>query len=447
MATQVQKMREKAESLLVEAEASIAEGDVQKARGMIAESQQLVSDAQDAENAVMDIKRLKGEYNRPTNAVPFATEEVATDAKNETRSDGYGRSHVDSNYKPAGYVKGVSPAIQPTWVREKMGANLKDEADFYAKTWETWFRDRSAGAQKFYRNSSSAELKAMQENTDNEGGYFVPEEYRNTVIHNTGVPGGVHRPYCTVITTGLKDGYMPTFGSMTWAVIAEEAAYGDNTPTVGQVSFTVRKSGGTVKVSAELLEDSQANIPALLAQIAGEASGRYEDQQIIEGDGTTEAEGLRTTATDGPVTASATAVTVADYLAWYFNLPAQFRTNAIVSTTSSFLGYLSAVGSTAAGIHLLSSLRESPEGPISGKQVAVFDGTGWDDGAAPASAEEIGAIGDFRNYYLIDRIGMSVRRDDSVYAATDQVAYLIRKRGDGRVGLADAFRIFKMKTA
>lgn len=446
MATQVQKMREKAESLLADAEASIAEGDVQKARNMIAESQQLVSDAQDAENAVMDIKRLKGEYNRPANAVPFAAEEVITDAKNEVRSDGYGRAHVDSNYTPAGYVKGLSPAIQPTWVREKMGANLKAEAEFYSKTWESWFRDRTVNASKFYRNASAAELKAMQENTDSEGGYFVPEEFRNTVIHNAGVPGGVHRPYCTVITTGLKDGYMPTFGSMTWAVIAEEAAYGDNTPVVGQVSFTVRKSGGTVKVSAELLEDSQANIPALLAQIAGEASGRYEDQQIIEGDGTTEAEGLRTTATDGPTTAANNAVTVADYLKWYFNLPAQFRTNAIVSTTSSFLGYLAAVGSTAAGIHLLSSLRENPEGPISGKQVAVFDGTGWDDGAAIGAAEELGAIGDFRNYYLIDRIGMSVRRDDSVYAANDQVGFFIRKRGDGRVGLADAFRIFKVAT-
>ena len=445
MATQVQKMREKAEGLLVEAEASIAEGDVQKARGMIAESQQLVSDAQDAENAVMDIKRLKGEYNRPTNAVPFATEEVATDAKNETRSDGYGRSHVDSNFTPAGYVKGLSPAIQPTWVREKMGANLKAEADFYTKTWETWFRDRTVNASKFYRNASASELKAMQENTDNEGGYFVPEEYRNTVIHNTGVPGGVHRPYCTVITTGLKDGYMPTFGSMSWAVIAEEATYGDNTPVVGQVSFTVRKSGGTVKVSAELLEDSQANIPALLAQIAGEASGRYEDQQIIEGDGTTEAEGLRTTATDGPDTATNNAVTVADFMAWYFNLPAQFRTNAIISTTSSFLGYLAAVGSTAAGVHLLASLRENPEGPIAGKQVALFDGTGWDSGAAIGASEELGCIGDFRNYYLIDRIGMSVRRDDSVYAANDQVGFFIRKRGDGRVGLADAFRIFKVK--
>ncbi len=446
MATQIQKMREKAEALLVEAEESIAEGDVTKAREMISDSQQLVADAQDAENAVSDIKRLKGEYNRPTNAVPIAVEERETDALNEKRADGYGRGHVDSNFQPAGFVKGLPPAIQTSWVREKMGSNLKAEADFYSATWEKWFRDRTVNASKFWREAGSAEHKAMQESTDSEGGFFVPEEFRNTVIHNTGVPGGVHRPYCTVITTGLKDGYMPTFGSMSWAVIAEEAAFGDNTPVVGQVSFTIRKSGGTVKVSAELLEDSMSNIPALLSQIAGEASGRYEDEQIIGGDGTTEAEGLRTSATDGPDTASATAVTVADWLAFYFNLPAQFRTNAVFSTASPFLGYLAGIGSTAAGVHLLSSLRENPEGPISGKQVAVFDGTGWDNGASPASAEELGAIGDFKNYYLIDRIGMSVRRDDSVYAANDQVGFFIRKRGDGRVGLADAFRIFKMKT-
>ena len=89
---------------------------------------------------------------------------------------------------------------------------------------------------------------------------------------------------------------------------------------------------------------------------------------------------------------------------------------------------------------------KNPEGPIAGKQVAVFDGTGWDSGAAIASAEEVGAIGDFRNYYLIDRVGMSITRDDSVYRANDQVGFFMRRRNDGRVGLADAFRIFKIAT-
>ena len=445
MMSKIDEMREKAESLLADAAQSLANDDVAAAQKMIADSQSLVADAAEAEKAVSEIKRLKGEYNRPTNAVPVAIEEAKTHALNETRADGNGRAHVDANYEPAGYVKGLPPAIQTTWVQDKMGSALKEDASFYKQTWERWFRDRTVNAAKFWREAGSAEHKAMQEGTDAEGGFFVPEEYRNVVIHNTGVPGGLHRPYCTVITTGLKDGYMPTCGSMSWAVIAEEATYGDNTPTVGQVTFTIRKTGGTVKVSSELLEDSMTNIPALLAQIGGEAAGRYEDEQIIGGDGTSEIQGIRTAGTDGTATASATAVTVNDWMTWYFDLPAQFRTNAIISTSSSFLGYLAQIGSTAAGVHLLSSLREAPEGPISGKTVVAFDGTGWDNGAAPASAEELGCIGDFRNYYLIDRIGMSVRRDDSVYAATDQVGFFIRQRGDGRVGLADAFRIFKMK--
>jgi HK97 family phage major capsid protein len=445
MASQVEKMREKAEGLLAQAEAAIQAGEISKGRKMIEDAQELAAEAKSAQDAVDQLKALKGEFNRPTNDVPVVTAEREMDALNIKRADGTFRSHTDANYVPSGYIKGLSPAIQPTWVREKMGANLKNEADFYAETFKSWFSDRSVNASNFWRTASAAQVKAMQENTDNEGGYFVPEDYRANVIHNPGAPGGLHRPYCTVVTTGLKDGYFPTFGSMTWAAIAEEASYGDNTPTVGQVSFTVRKSGGTVKVSAELLEDAQANLPALLAQIASEAAGRYEDQQIIEGDGTTEPEGIRTSATDGPATAANNAVTVADFLAWYFDLPAQFRTNAAISTSSSFLGYLAGVGTTAAGVHLLSSLRENPEGPIAGKPVVAFDGTGWDSGAAIGASEELGCIGDWRNYYLIDRVGMSVTRDDSVYRANDQVGFFMRKRGDGRVGLADAFRIFKVK--
>ena len=158
MATQIQKMREKAETLLVEAEESIADGDVTKAREMILDSQQLVADAQEAEDAASDIKRLKGEYNRPTNAVPIATEERETDALNEKRADGYGRDHVDSNFQPAGFVKGLPPAIQTNWVREKMGSNLKTEADFYSKTWERWFRDRTVKEAFSYLKNSGTQL-------------------------------------------------------------------------------------------------------------------------------------------------------------------------------------------------------------------------------------------------------------------------------------------------
>jgi len=381
------------------------------------------------------LETLTGEFNKPTNSVPLSYEEAKlynpADEGKDYRND----------YKPQNWVKGLPAAVQPIWVRDQMGDNLKEEETFYKDTWTKWFRDRSPNAQKFWQMADTDEIKAMQEGTDNEGGYFVPEEFRTQLIHNTGVPGGVHRPRCTVITTSLKDGYLPTLASVSWAAIAEEAAYGDNTPTVGQVTFTIRKAGGTVKVSNELLEDSAINLPALLSQIFGEAQGRYEDQQLIEGDGSGEAEGLRTSATDGTDTDANNAVSIADIQTWYFDLPAQFRANASVSTTSSFMQQVNTLDVTSSK----GSLTSAPAEALLGKPTLLFDGTGWDDAAAIATNEEVGAIGDFSNYYLIDRIGMSMRRDDSIYVANDQVGFFARSRYDGRVGLADAFRIFKIQ--
>jgi HK97 family phage major capsid protein len=431
----VNELREEARAGLTTAADFLKEGEVDSFKKAKADAIEKIEKADVIEQELGSLEVLTGEFNKPTNSVPLSYEEAKlynpADEGKDYRND----------YKPANWVKGLPAAVQPTWVREQMGNSLKEEETFYKDTWQKWFRDRSPNAQKFWQLADSDELKAMQEGTDNEGGYFVPEDFRTQVIHNTGLPGGVHRPACTVITTSLKDGYLPTMGSVSWAAIAEEATYGDNTPTVGQVTFTIRKAGGTVKVSNELLEDSAVNLPALLSQIFGEAQGRYEDQQLIEGDGSSEAEGLRTTATDGTDTDSTSAVSIADIQTWYFDLPAQFRANASVSTTSSFMQQVNTLDVTSSK----GSLTSAPAEALLGRPTLLFDGTGWDDAAAIATNEEVGAIGDFSNYYLIDRIGMSMRRDDSIYVANDQVGFFARSRYDGRVGLADAFRIFKIQ--
>ena len=431
----VNELREEARAGLTTAENFLKEGEVDSFKKAKADAIEKIEKADVIEQELGSLEVLTGDFNKPTNSVPLSIDEAKlynpADEGKDYRND----------YRPATWVKGIPAAVQPQWVRDQMGDNLKEEETYYKDTWTKWFRDRSPNAQKFWQLASSDELKAMQEGTDAEGGYFVPEDFRTQVIHNTGVPGGVHRPACTVITTSLKDGYLPTMGSVAWAAIAEEAAYGDNTPTVGQVTFTIRKAGGTVKVSNELLEDSAVNLPALLSQIFGEAQGRYEDQQLIEGDGSGEAEGLRTSATDGTDTDGTSAVTIADIQTWYFDLPAQFRANASVSTTSSFMQQVNTLDVTSSK----GSLTSAPAEALLGRPTLLFDGTGWDDAAAIATNEEVGCIGDFSNYYFIDRIGMSIRRDDSIYVANDQVGFFARSRYDGRVGLADAFRIFKIQ--
>ena len=46
-----------------------------------------------------------------------------------------------------------------------------------------------------------------------------------------------------------------------------------------------------------------------------------------------------------------------------------------------------------------------------------------------------------RNYYILDRVGFTIRRNDSLYMANDQIGLFATRRGDGVVGLSDAFKI------
>ena len=52
-------------------------------------------------------------------------------------------------------------------------------------------------------------------------------------------------------------------------------------------------------------------------------------------------------------------------------------------------------------------------------------------------------FGDFKQYIIFDRVGYSIRRNDSLYMESDQIGFFASRRGDGQVGLTAAFKIMK----
>jgi HK97 family phage major capsid protein len=228
-------IRQKANALLVNAETSLEEGNVEAFEKQIVDAQAKMEEADKIDTAESQLKALKGEFNRPVNTVPIASNDVAVyNADDNT-------AKTKASYKPASWVKGLPAMSQPLWVQEKMGETEKDHAQFQTDVFTKWLRSPSDDI--FWKTATIDEVKAMQEDTDAEGGYFVPEQFINQVVHDPGVPGSQLRPLCTVIRVSSKDGYVPTMGSATWAAIAEEAAFSDQTPTVGQVAFSIEKSG------------------------------------------------------------------------------------------------------------------------------------------------------------------------------------------------------------
>jgi len=88
-------------------------------------------------------------------------------------------------------------------------------------------------------------------------------------------------------------------------------------------------------------------------------------------------------------------------------------------------------------------MNSEPTPRLLGRPIVLFDGTGWDNGAAVGANEEVGAIGDFSMYYFVDRVGMSIRRLDELFMANDQVGFAARVRYDSLFAENDAFRILK----
>ena len=426
-------LRDQATALVTMAGTELEKGETEAADRMIDQAQEMIQKADSIDATATRMKALQGDFERPLNTVPVTSNDVAiydpTDSTSRTKAD----------YKPASFVKGLPAMAQPLWVQEQMGDNLKEEARFMSDTFIKWMKSPSDDV--FWKTASSDEIKAMQEDTDAEGGFFVPEQFLANTIHDPGVPGSQLRPLCNVIRVASKDGYIPTMGSATWAAIAEEAAPTESTPTVGQVTFSIEKSGGLIKVSRELLDDSAINLPALLSQIFQEAAGQFEDVGIISGNNTTQYAGIMS---DGDVAfytmANATSVVGADLIGTYYALNAQHRANASWVMKSTIAALVNSIAITAAGVHSIPSLTAAPADFILGKRTVLTDvASGL--GGNITSTEKIAIFGDFKQYYIFDRVGFTIRRNDSLYMGNDQVGFFASRRGDGQVGLAAAFKI------
>jgi HK97 family phage major capsid protein len=427
------ELRNQAGALLDQAQTAIEQGELDTFQRLADEAHATMEKADAIDAAASQVRKLRGEFNQPLNSIPVTSNDVAVyNAMDNT-------ARIKGDYKPASFIKGLPAMAQPLWVQEQMGDNVKDEARFMSDTFIKWMR--SPSDDMFWKTASPDEVKAMQEDTDAEGGFFVPEQFLANTIHDTGVPGSQLRPLCTVVRVASKDGYIPTMASATWAAIAEEAAPTESTPVVGQVTFSIEKSGGLVKVSRELLDDSAINLPALLSQIFQEAAGQFEDVGIISGNGTTQYSGVLS---DGDVAfytmANATSVVGADLIGTYYALNAQHRANASWVMKSTIASLINSIAITAAGVHSIPSLTAAPADFILGKRNVLTDVVSGLGGTI-TSTEKIGIFGDWSQYYIFDRVGFTIRRNDSLYMGNDQVGFFATRRGDGQVGLAAAFKI------
>ena len=286
-------------------------------------------------------------------------------------------------------------------------------------------------------------LNALQEGTDSEGGYLVPDEFERTLVEAL-EEENVFRTLAHVIKTSSGDRKIPVVaskGTASW--VDEEGAYTESDDAFSQVSIGAYKLGTMIKVSEELLADSVFDLEAYISKEFARRIGAREEESFFNGDGKGKPLGIlaaKDGAEVGVTAASATAITADEVIDLFYSLKAPYRKNAVWVLNDATVKQIRKLKDSTGQYLWQPSLVAGTPDTILGRPVktSAFMPT------AAAGAKTI-AFGDFKYYWIADRQGRTFKKLSELYAANGQVGFMGTQRVDGKLILPEAVKILKLK--
>lgn len=284
---------------------------------------------------------------------------------------------------------------------------LATSSPTYLRAWSKLARDQRESLTVEERQII-AEVRAMGL-TDANGGYLVPFQLDPTVILTSdGSVNDIRRFARQVVATG-DVWHGVSAANVQWSWDPEFTEVSDDAPTFGQPAIPVHKAQGFVPISIEALEDA-ANVTQEVAKLLAGGKDDLEAAAFIVGTGSDQPTGIVTAlAGGGSVVTPATPETfaLADIYALYGALPARHRRNA--SWLANNLTYLrTRQFDTAGGAGLWATLGNDTPAQLLGRPVGEAEAMDATWNVAATAANYIAIIGNFENYVIADRIGMSV---------------------------------------
>lgn len=310
--------------------------------------------------------------------------------------------------------------------------------------------DKTGRASKAYAEDFGSMLRGkrpvnnvLSEGVLADGGYLVPEEFERQII--TGLDEyNVIRGLANVIKTDAerKIPVAATHSVAAWK--AENAAYAESNPTFDQKTLDAFKLTDLIKVSIELLQDSAFSLEAYIANEFARAFGAAEEEAFCVGTGTGQPTGIFTAdgGTVGVTTANATKLDSDEVISLVYSLKAPYRRNAAFLMNDETVGIIRKLKDQNLAYLWQPSMQAGQPDKLLGYDLHTTP-------YAPKYAAGALAIafGDFHNYWIADRMGITVQRLNELYSTNGQVGFIATERVDGKVILPEGIMLLKGKAA
>lgn len=278
------------------------------------------------------------------------------------------------------------------------------------------------------------------------GNYPVPYVWDPTVTLTSNGAINPVRAISRVTQITGNTWYGVNSAGITAAYESEAMEASDNTPTLTQPSANVERAQAFVPFSYEVADDWAA-LSAEMAREFADAKDILESSKFLNGlgHGSTQPEGLLVGATGTVLTATASVMAVADLYSLREALAPRWRSRA------TFTGNLAALDKirqfdTGGGASLWVQLRYGDPADLLG--YPVYE---WSDmsSAITTGGASILTFGDFNQYHIIDRVGMSVRLISDLFGGsnnypTGQSGLFALWRNTADVNVSAAFKTLKV---
>ena len=328
--------------------------------------------------------------------------------------------------------------IETVLKRPESGMDTK-QIDEYASAWGVYLRKGKDGL-------SPDEVKALTVSNDTTGGYLAPPEYVRELLKEVTEISPI-RSIARIRSTAARSVQVPKKTATFSAQWVGEVGTRSETDgyRVGLEEIPAHEQYALVDISEQDLEDTVFNMEAELQSEFAEQFAKAEGASFVSGNAINKPEGFMTASgLTEVVSGNASAITSDSLISLVHSIKSEYGRNGVFVFNRSTLAAIRKLKDTA-GQYVF-----QPGMSLSGNMSATILGYNYveatDMPSIAGNAFPI-AFGDFnRGYMIVDRVNLSVLKDNLTQATTGSVRYIARRRVGGQVVQAEALAKLKIST-
>jgi HK97 family phage major capsid protein len=324
-------------------------------------------------------------------------------------------------------IDNLETVISRPEVRESKDIDHKKEV------FNTWLRKGEVDPE---------ERKALYESDDTLGGFYAPTEYVEDLIKSVTEISPI-RSIARVRQTDKRGIEIPKrTGQFSASMVSETGTRSETTGyTTGMMSIDAHECFALVDISQAMLEDSAFNLESEMSSEFAEQFAKLEGTKFVSGSGVDEPLGFTDSTAGVSSTNSGHASTLKPngLLELVYSIKSEYLANArFVFNRATFADILQLEDTAGQKIfHVgMTLVGGAPSTIVGFPYTLATDMPNVSAGTKPI------AFGDFaRAYTIVDRVNISILRDNMTQATSGNIRYIARKRFGGTVVLPEAIQL------